>query len=806
MIDNNNLRNYYHPYQRQYLNNNSINRSLNNLSKSINPNPYGITFENEKDFKQIEKNKYKEDLDYLVWLKQGRKIDSDNTKAKEQYESKLYLEQQQQISESYLKENKNYQNQLMLMQKNLINNNELKRKYDKEQELLREKDELSLLNQQPNETNKLKQQKDKWNNIAKEEYDNYLHKQYEKNRLRQEEDENNLKLQEEKNKRDLMRSKEYQDMMNNKNNQIYKNLINYSGYLANNKLQSSNEPYHLMNDNELNKYIADQRERERLALRKDNSANLELESMKNMLINEERNNKENKFNTQKAYKEYLDKQYHELQNQKQPIKTPFSGDLMPSYKYPNLPVPLYKKAKDSIHLVKNNILFENQNVGDMKEFFTHDIQNHTLLDQNEKRFNYYNGTSLLNNPITNPQDHKQNKYINSSLLKNQDENNLAKSYNPNSRRSLINNNSNSQNALIKTDTNNYYNGQGFNNIRSNNNNSINNMSNEYYKTNALSNSVRDIPNLSQNQPQNQPQNQIIKNSNFNQFQEQNKKIRTPHNDFNYSHNNDQSSPNYYYNPNHHEIINSQQNNINPNLLNNDNSKNVNDYTPFNKKEYELNYYNMNNSAKINNSNINNNSNSNNNNSFRLKSTNLNNNTKLMQSSKENSYIQRFRDRLKVKGILGVFKLRQYCENIDTSNTFMLDFNQFNSMCKEFYMGFNYEDSRNLFSYLDDTKIGKIKYEEFITAVIGQMPEHRRVLVNNLYDRLSEVFQDKYVEELTVKSKFDAQRHPDVMSHFKNTNEVLVEFMNDFNLFFHKARVSDIMRLLIFLHILILLLF
>ena len=50
------------------------------------------------------------------------------------------------------------------------------------------------------------------------------------------------------------------------------------------------------------------------------------------------------------------------------------------------------------------------------------------------------------------------------------------------------------------------------------------------------------------------------------------------------------------------------------------------------------------------------------------------------------------------------------------------------MTKEFRVGFSYEESRNLFNVLDDLKVGKFKYEEFLSAIVSEIPDNRKALI------------------------------------------------------------------------------
>jgi len=63
-------------------------------------------------------------------------------------------------------------------------------------------------------------------------------------------------------------------------------------------------------------------------------------------------------------------------------------------------------AKDSIHLIKNNMLFENN-----EEFYAKNGNLHTLMDNKQKDF-YLGKSNLTHNPIINPVSNTSfNKYL-----------------------------------------------------------------------------------------------------------------------------------------------------------------------------------------------------------------------------------------------------------------------------------------------------------------------------------------------------------------------------------------------------------
>lgn len=82
--------------------------------------------------------------------------------------------------------------------------------------------------------------------------------------------------------------------------------------------------------------------------------------------------KNTKLQNQKDYRAYLDQQMIKTG----PTRYEEGNQLiMPSYHYPNLPHATYKKAIESIDLVKKNQLFEKQN-----KYFSAPAQYETIID------------------------------------------------------------------------------------------------------------------------------------------------------------------------------------------------------------------------------------------------------------------------------------------------------------------------------------------------------------------------------------------------------------------------------------------
>jgi hypothetical protein len=87
--------------------------------------------------------------------------------------------------------------------------------------------------------------------------------------------------------------------------------------------------------------------------------------------------KNSKLQNQKDYRAHLDQQMIKASPSRQDQGAQL---MMPSYHYPNLPHAYYKKAIESIDLIKKNQLFDKQN-----KYFSNSAQYETMIDYG----NYY---------------------------------------------------------------------------------------------------------------------------------------------------------------------------------------------------------------------------------------------------------------------------------------------------------------------------------------------------------------------------------------------------------------------------------
>ena len=200
--------------------------------------------------------------------------------------------------------------------------------------------------------------------------------------------------------------KSFRDNLAKKNNRIFDNAQKYNKVLG-----TPLDPniFNAKNDTEFNKLMAEQKEKERKTI---DPTELE-QALKNM---DDWNKglkkaKEDNKNRQKLYKEYLDNQteldkLNKMKNDGSDMRPQL---LMPAYYYPNLPEPVYHKARDSLLASKNQEEYFGK---DMNRFFRGDASSSTLMDY-EGNNRYLGDSRLRHNPITCPvNDYYYNKYVN----------------------------------------------------------------------------------------------------------------------------------------------------------------------------------------------------------------------------------------------------------------------------------------------------------------------------------------------------------------------------------------------------------
>ena len=368
--------------------------------------PYGVRFDEMELHKKGEQRQYKDDLEYLMSLK--NRCHGDMTQKEwEAYNRKLHY-----MNDRYAYGELDRINFLRGMMKGYENEYNLrKEKMRKKKELENEEDRKRLIDVDAFdkvEKEKEREKKRKLYNDQMDDLDNFNRRKSANNLRKREEDEKLIKnFPNECDKWELPYS-QMQDKIKSRNNKIYGNLSKY-----NNLLGEPIDPnaFNAKNDLEFNRIIAEQRAKKRKEDKLNPDLANEILRQKKEFEDDAKKKRENDLNRQKLYKEYLDNQnqldrLNKMKNQGDDMRPQL---LMPAYYYPNLPQPIYHKARDSLLASKDQ---ENYFGKDMNKFFRGDASSNTLLDY-EGNSRYLGDSKLRHNPITCPvNDYYYNKYVN----------------------------------------------------------------------------------------------------------------------------------------------------------------------------------------------------------------------------------------------------------------------------------------------------------------------------------------------------------------------------------------------------------
>eukprot|EP01038_Epipyxis_sp_PR26KG_P004385 gene4385-6201_t len=138
-----------------------------------------------------------------------------------------------------------------------------------------------------------------------------------------------------------------------------------------------------------------------------------------------------------------------------------------------------------------------------------------------------------------------------------------------------------------------------------------------------------------------------------------------------------------------------------------------------------------------------------------------------------------KDQLAQRGAKGIIGLQRKFRIIDDDNSKSLSVSEFKKAMKECALTLSDEELQLLFAYFDSDKNGTIDFEEFLQGVKGPLSARRRNLINLAFDVIDKDGSG-IVEPGDLIDRYDASKHPDVISRKKTADEVMKEFLDTFD--------------------------
>ena len=142
-----------------------------------------------------------------------------------------------------------------------------------------------------------------------------------------------------------------------------------------------------------------------------------------------------------------------------------------------------------------------------------------------------------------------------------------------------------------------------------------------------------------------------------------------------------------------------------------------------------------------------------------------------------------KDTIKKRGSRGILGMRRAFMIYDEENTKSLTFDNFYKYITSFLIPISRNDSKNLFRLYDNKNSGVINYDDLINDMVEKLNESRRNFVNNAFNKLDEG-RKGVLNMNVIRGGFIPQGHPDVINGKKTEQEVLAEFLDNFDYHFN----------------------
>jgi Ca2+-binding EF-hand superfamily protein len=148
------------------------------------------------------------------------------------------------------------------------------------------------------------------------------------------------------------------------------------------------------------------------------------------------------------------------------------------------------------------------------------------------------------------------------------------------------------------------------------------------------------------------------------------------------------------------------------------------------------------------------------------------------STRAEALLEQLRGRLVTRGTRGMIGLARLFKIMDDDNSKLLDLYEFNKGLRDYRLDLSEADAQLLFRYIDRDNSGKLDYDEFLRFLRGPMNQFRSNFVSKAFDKL-DATRNGVVDLEDIRQFYNARGHPDVRSGKKSEEDILMEFLDTF---------------------------
>jgi Ca2+-binding EF-hand superfamily protein len=128
-----------------------------------------------------------------------------------------------------------------------------------------------------------------------------------------------------------------------------------------------------------------------------------------------------------------------------------------------------------------------------------------------------------------------------------------------------------------------------------------------------------------------------------------------------------------------------------------------------------------------------------------------------------------------RGIIGLSRAFQIC---DDNHSGTIDYSEFTKLLKDYRLIVDEEETRKLFNSFDTDGSAEIDYDEFVRAIVGEMNEFRKGIAKKVFNKLDKN-GNGILEVDDLIGVYNAKMHPDVRAGKRSEEEILGDFLDNF---------------------------
>ena len=142
-----------------------------------------------------------------------------------------------------------------------------------------------------------------------------------------------------------------------------------------------------------------------------------------------------------------------------------------------------------------------------------------------------------------------------------------------------------------------------------------------------------------------------------------------------------------------------------------------------------------------------------------------------------------KDIIRQRGSKGILGMRRCFMIYDEDNSRVLTFENFYKYITNFLIPLSRNQAAALFKLYDIQNTGEINYDSLINELLGKFSESRRNLINSAFNKLDNT-RKGVINMNIIRGGFIPKGHPDVVNGKKTEQEVLAEFLDNFDYHFN----------------------